>query len=268
MMRPAVSFFLVIVALCTFTVLTGCTQPAEQAVGPIRLSVVFDNIPGNERLQTAWGYACLVEGYEKNLLFDTGGDGGILLANMRSMEINPGTIDTVLLSHSHGDHTNGLEALCKENPEVTVYLLDAFPEQLKRAAARTAACVVAVDEPVEIVDGVTTTGRMGTSIAEESLILETRKGLVVLTGCAHPGIVAILEKASELSSSGIHLVMGGFHLPRNSKQETLAIIERFRELGVQKVAASHCTGDEAIALFREAYGEDFVETGCGAVIDL
>jgi 7,8-dihydropterin-6-yl-methyl-4-(beta-D-ribofuranosyl)aminobenzene 5'-phosphate synthase len=109
---------------------------------------------------------------------------------------------------------------------------------------------------------------MGDSIVEESLALDTPQGLIVVTGCAHPGIVDIVRRSMELVPGEIHLVMGGFHLGRLPREDVLDIIEEFKSMGVKKVAPTHCTGDMAIRLFREAYGEDFIEAGCGAVIEI
>lgn len=91
---------------------------------------------------------------------------------------------------------------------------------------------------------------------------------MVVTGCAHPGIVRIAETAGRLTGKRIHLLMGGFHLMGADRGEIQAIIGRLRALGVEKIAPSHCTGDAAIAQFRKAWGKDFVEGGLGAVIEV
>jgi 7,8-dihydropterin-6-yl-methyl-4-(beta-D-ribofuranosyl)aminobenzene 5'-phosphate synthase len=87
-----------------------------------------------------------------------------------------------------------------------------------------------------------------------------------MTGCAHPGIVQIVERAQELFGGPIHLVMGGFHLGNKSVAQIDAIVAAFRSLGVERVAPSHCTGDLAIEKFRQEYGEDFIQAGVGRVI--
>lgn len=90
--------------------------------------------------------------------------------------------------------------------------------------------------------------------------------MVVITGCAHPGIVSILKKSGELTNGSVYLVIGGFHLSGTSEQEIKNIVERFRNLGVKKVALCHCTGDRAIQLFKEKYKNDFIKAGVGKVI--
>jgi 7,8-dihydropterin-6-yl-methyl-4-(beta-D-ribofuranosyl)aminobenzene 5'-phosphate synthase len=92
---------------------------------------------------------------------------------------------------------------------------------------------------------------------------------VVVTGCAHPGILAILRRAREVTPGEIALVLGGFHLVRTPEPELGTIVRAFRrEFGVKRVAATHCTGDEAIAAFRDAYGADFIPVGAGKALSL
>jgi 7,8-dihydropterin-6-yl-methyl-4-(beta-D-ribofuranosyl)aminobenzene 5'-phosphate synthase len=88
--------------------------------------------------------------------------------------------------------------------------------------------------------------------------------LIVMTGCAHPGIVEIVRRAKAYGE--VYLVMGGFHLGDKSAREVDAIIAELKRLGVRQVAPCHCTGDEAIQLFRAAFGADFIQAGAGAVI--
>ena len=121
-------------------------------------------------------------------------------------------------------------------------------------------------ESAEITNGVYTTGEMGRGIIEQGLAVRTTKGLVVITGCAHPRIAEIARRAKEVVGGEVHLVLGGFHLGSASEARIKKIIADFRQLGVQKVAPCHCTGDKAIGLFRETYGEDFVQTGAGTIL--
>lgn len=77
----------------------------------IQLTVVYDNYAFQPGLKTAWGFACLIEGFEKTILFDTGGDAVIFRHNMEKLKIDPQSIDALVLSHAHWDHQNGIPAL-------------------------------------------------------------------------------------------------------------------------------------------------------------
>jgi len=236
--------------------------------GRIRLQVVFNNVPYKQGLETSWGFACVIERPDATLLFDTGDNGDILLSNMRHLGLDPDKVGAVVLSHFHWDHTGGLEAFLLRNPNVTVYMPASFPGEFQQAVASFGASVVAVSGPRSLMDRTYSTGEMGAAIPEQALVLETKEGLVLITGCAHPGVADMAERAKTQFKKDLYLVMGGFHLGGMGEHEILDVIQRLQALGVQKVAPSHCTGEKAIHMFREAWGEDFVEGGLGADITL
>lgn len=110
---------------------------------------------------------------------------------------------------------------------------------------------------------------MSIAIAMPAALLQTEAGTVVITGCAHPGIVRIVEAAKKiLPKDDIALVMGGFHLLNYGDDEILKIIERFKALGVRYAAASHCSGEKARDLFTRQYAERFISLGAGSVTTL
>ena len=149
----------------------------------VALTVVFDNNPFDPRLRTSWGFAAWLEYGDRTVLFDIGGDGRLLLSNMAMLGLDPRTIDIVVLSHIHGDHTGGLASLLAVNPQVSVYLPHAFPTRFKEQVRAAGAAVVEVDAPIETrsVPGLWSTGQMGTGIVEQSLVARTEKGMVVVT---------------------------------------------------------------------------------------
>jgi 7,8-dihydropterin-6-yl-methyl-4-(beta-D-ribofuranosyl)aminobenzene 5'-phosphate synthase len=242
--------------------------PTKEIMEPktLTLTIVYDNNAYDPRLKTAWGFSCLIEYQGQVILFDTGGDSPTLLANMATLGIDPSEIERVVLSHIHGDHTDGLSGLLPMAGDgLTVFVPQSFPARFKDAV-RTRTHLVEVHEPREIGEGVYTTGELGTGIIEQSLVIRTDEGLVVVTGCAHPGIVEIVRKAKALSGDEVYLVLGGFHLGGKSRKEIEGILSEFRRLGVRKVAPCHCTGEQAIRMFRQEYGEDFIQAGAGKVI--
>jgi len=105
---------------------TPVSQPGEdqtQAVdGEIMITIVYDNNAGREDLTTSWGFSCVVQGLEKTILFDTGGNGRILMSNMQKVGLDPQQIDAVVISHSHGDHTGGLASFLDWRGKVPVYI--------------------------------------------------------------------------------------------------------------------------------------------------
>ena len=241
----------------------------------MEFTVVYDNNVYDAALRTAWGFACWVETPEGAVLFDTGGDGPTLLGNLARMGLDPQVIDAVVLSHAHGDHTGGLAGLLDTGVRPMVYVPAAFPASFK-ADVRTRTDLVEVTGPVEILPGVHTTGQVGSGIVEQALAVETGEGLVVVTGCAHPGVVEMVRRAREALPSPrpspyqgervVALVMGGFHLKDTGQAQIEAIIADLRNLGVQRVAPCHCTGDRARRAFAEAFGAEFFPAGAGWTI--
>jgi len=234
---------------------------------PLTITVVYDNHEVDQRLKSAWGFSALVEYRSQTLLFDTGGDGPTLMENLRNLGKDPTQIERVMLSHAHGDHTGGLSALFEHGARPVVYLLASFPGPFRRQAARRTE-VIEVKPGLSIAEGFYTTGDMGGSIPEQALVIQTDQGLVIITGCAHPGIVEIVAQSRQMFSGRVRLVLGGFHLGNKSEAEIGMILKEFRRLKVEQVAPCHCTGERAIAMFAAEYGEDFIQAGVGKVISL
>ena len=229
----------------------------------IRIVSVYDNYQADHNLTTAWGFGCVVKTPNELILFDTGGDSRILLSNMEKLNISPSSIRKVVISHIHGDHTGGLEEFLERNNNVTVFIPSSFPRSFKDMVTWKGAELAEVSGPENISDFVYTTGELYGPPEEQSLIIDSRKGMVIITGCAHPGIVSIVKKAKELMPENkVYLVLGGFHSP------PVSCVKEFKELGVEKVAPSHCTGDVVREEFRKKYKENFIEYGVGKTIEI
>lgn len=233
---------------------------------PVTITVVFDNNAYRPGLETAWGFACIVQLGDRSILFDTGADGRMLLANMAALGFHPDELATVVLSHAHADHTEGLDALLKANPDVTVFLPQAFPASFKDRVRTLGAQVVEVSGPVEIAPGLWSTGQMGSDIIEQALAVQTVSGLTVITGCAHPGIVEMTRKAREVGNGEIDLVLGGFHLSAARSAAVQQVASGLHELGVARVAPCHCTGAGAVAQLATAFGEGYQRCGVGLIV--
>jgi 7,8-dihydropterin-6-yl-methyl-4-(beta-D-ribofuranosyl)aminobenzene 5'-phosphate synthase len=235
---------------------------------PIRISVIVDNYAASADTKTNWGFSCLIEGAEKTILFDAGADPDIFMHNVAQMKIDLSRVQQVVISHDHGDHTGGLLPALARSRNASVYLLSAFSPELQKNIKGAGAGVLFADQSRELCPSVFVSGSLGTQIKEQALIVNTGKGLVVITGCAHPGIVSMLKKIKEEFARDIYLVLGGFHLLELQDTQVKDIIGQFRTLGVTQCGATHCTGDKAIALFKEAYGADYVSLGAGRVFQV
>jgi 7,8-dihydropterin-6-yl-methyl-4-(beta-D-ribofuranosyl)aminobenzene 5'-phosphate synthase len=234
----------------------------------VQFKIVGDNRVWDKRLKASWGFSCLVG---KALLFDTDEDEITLRFNMKMLRISPQDLTTIVISHDHYDHTGGLSGVLKQNPRARVYGLSNFSASFKQRVRDFGAELIEKDEFSQIAPGIYLTGELTASfgrgsLPEQSLVVKTDPGLVIITGCSHPGIVRILEKVKNNLKEPIYLVLGGFHLMEKAKGMIEIIVKEFHELGVKKVAPTHCTGEEAIGLFREEYKENFLPAGVGKII--
>jgi 7,8-dihydropterin-6-yl-methyl-4-(beta-D-ribofuranosyl)aminobenzene 5'-phosphate synthase len=249
------------------------SPPAVQA-GALRITVLYDNTAADARFQEAWGFAALIEYRGHTLLMDAGGDPRILRRNLDSLGIAPSRIEAIVLTHAHSDHAAGLQALADSGVRRPLYLLGATPQALQELIRNLTGGTLTLVEAAprqELIPGVFTTGEMmdpAVRIPEQSLVIPTDSGLVVVTGCAHQGVVGVVRRATEMFSGPVRLVLGGFHLGNKSAAEIGQVVSDFRALGVRRVGATHCTGDLAIAQFAEAYGSDYVRLGAGRVLVL
>jgi len=232
----------------------------------IQMTIVYDNNHFDEKLNTDWGFSCLIEGLVKSILFDTGSNGQILLSNMEKLRIRPDKIDLVFLSHAHRDHTGGLDALLGENSKIDVWVPEFFSSSFKNSIKKRGAVIKEVEKFQKICDNAYTTGVISGWIKEQSLMLDTDKGLIVITGCAHPRITKIIATAKKLLKKDIYMVFGGFHLAGFEKGELKEILGKFIELGIKKVGPCHCSGDDARDFFAKEYKENFIKIGVGKEI--
>ncbi len=201
----------------------------------MKIKIVYDN-NAEKGFKSGWGFSCLIENKEK-VLFDTGADSETLLYNMKQLNINPEIIGVVVLSHNHGDHIGGLKGFLKSNGnKAKVIESDSF------------------SKPTQICEGIYSTGKLGTFIKEQSLIIKTNKGVIVLVGCSHPGLENIIDKAKQFGK--VYSIIGGFH--GFSKLEKLK--------GIELIAPCHCT--QFKQEIKQKYPASYKEVKAGSVIEV
>jgi len=185
----------------------------------MKITIVYDNkiVKDLKDLKAGWGFSCFIQTKEKNILFDTGWDGDMLVSNMQLLGLNPQDIDLVIISHSHWDHCGGLARLLNLNSSLDVYVPKSFSKHLKEEIEKRAN-IYEVQKLTEIypeiyttgeIEGSVITGKIKILIREQSLIILSIKGLIVITGCAHSGIDKILDLANKLGK--VYGLLGGFH---------------------------------------------------------
>jgi 7,8-dihydropterin-6-yl-methyl-4-(beta-D-ribofuranosyl)aminobenzene 5'-phosphate synthase len=211
----------------------------------MKITIIYDNRAFNKILDPDWGFSCLIETPAKNILFDTGAKGDILLSNMRILQIDPSTVDLVFISHKHWDHIGGLSDFLKLNP-VKVYIPASCP---KPTYAKE---VITITKPFDICENIYSTGELDNF--EQSLVIKQDQNIVVVTGCSHPGVGKILEAASR--SGRVNILVGGLH-GFNDYQ----LIEN-----LEFACPVHCT--RHIQDIKDRYPGKYIEGGAGKVIEI
>jgi 7,8-dihydropterin-6-yl-methyl-4-(beta-D-ribofuranosyl)aminobenzene 5'-phosphate synthase len=211
----------------------------------MKITIVYDNCLSKSGLRTGWGFSALIEvGGTPPLLFDTGADGAALLYNMKELGIDPGQIGIIVISHAHGDHTGGLASVLEVNEDAEIYVPASFWGTIIGRKVKI------VTTPVQVSQDIFTVGEL--QGIEQSLAIKTSKGVVVVAGCSHPGVGAILDAAS--FHGKVYGIVGGLH----------GFHDFSRLDGLSLICPCHCTQhkSELRSLFRDHY------VACGAGLEL
>lgn len=237
----------------------------------VRIIVLVDNEPSksNMELKAAWGISLYVKARDVSFLFDTGPSPEVLEHNCRVLGVDLSNISFVFISHEHGDHTGGLPYIAKMAPNVPVYVPSGMSHSALRRIEDLGLNVIEVEGPLQILEGVASTGPlMSGSLAEHGLILNLQgKGMVLLVGCAHPGVDRMLLNAT-IFSENIFGVIGGFHLTGASETRLEQIAKVFKDLNLRLIVPLHCSGKKAKDFFKERFAEAYLDAQTGSVIEL
>jgi 7,8-dihydropterin-6-yl-methyl-4-(beta-D-ribofuranosyl)aminobenzene 5'-phosphate synthase len=225
----------------------------------MKTTILYDNTVYREGLglRSDWGFAALVESRGRKVLFDTGANGGILLSNMERLSVDPGSVSDVFISHAHFDHTGGLAAFLSRNPRVKIWTPPSFrfagvlPGSLKSAGDGAFPEAVTVRGPRKLREGFFSTGELEN--IEQSLCVESGRGIVVVAGCSHPKMEMILSAAALFGK--VYGIIGGLH---GNPPESLG--------NLQLVCATHCTRYKP--QIQALYHHRYVEGGVGRIIEV
>ncbi|MFX1392963.1 MAG: MBL fold metallo-hydrolase [Promethearchaeota archaeon] len=194
-----------------------------------KIIVVFDNRCAKNGYLTGFGFSALIfNNFTQNyLLFDTGGNGNILIHNIKKVEVNISEIKKVVISHNHHDHAGGLEAIYNLNPNIEIFTTNNF-KSYKRAFPE--AKIYSILDLTEIEENVFLSGQLGIHLKEQALFLKTKYNqFILIVGCTHPGLENFIIKAQNITD--IKGVLGGFHEFR--KYSYLK--------GIEFIIPCHCT---------------------------
>ena len=288
-------------ALGSAWAIAGCFAPESSAATapPPHITVLFDAFGQDAAMTKDWGYSALVQIGGKRILFDTGGNSDILARNAKAKGVDLSKLDFVVLSHRHSDHLGGLSYLLRVNPKIRIYapkenfgvfgfdLPGTFyrrteslpprmryydgkpPETMRFGTAFPGANIQSIDKTTEVAPGVTLIALVSDTpgtreLKELSLAIDTPYDLVLMVGCSHPGIEAIVAEAVKINRH-VHLIAGGFHLVVSQDDVIDRVVSALHDTyKVDYVAPGHCTGEPAFAALQKAFGPRYVYAGLGS----
>ena len=292
----------------------GPARRPKLGSGPRVPAPVLDSGEAFDALRAEHGFAALVSfsrgDQDHSVLFDTGLSPDGLVENMRRLELTPGDVEAIVLSHGHFDHVGGMDGLVRElgTANLPVFL---HPEAWNRrrialpgrAPVRIAAPsrgalegagfgIVERREPSFLMhDALLVTGEVDRTTSfeqglapthqayrdgewgpdqlvldDQALVANVRgRGLVVVTGCGHAGIVNTLRYVIKLTACNrLHAVIGGFHLTGSRFEPLIGpTCDAFAALAPDFLVPAHCTGWKATHALAARFPDAFLQNSVG-----
>jgi 7,8-dihydropterin-6-yl-methyl-4-(beta-D-ribofuranosyl)aminobenzene 5'-phosphate synthase len=237
----------------------------------MKIKVIATGSSRWDRFIRRWGVSFLIG---EDILFDTFGDPKVFLKNAKRVGVNFDAIRHIVLSHDDWDHIAGLWDFIEKYKNLTVYICPNFRQDVKDRIKSFGVPFIEVNGLFKIKDGVFSTGEIEAfsgerKIYEQALAVKYLKQITIITGCAHPGIVRIVNIVrGHFCKEKDYAVMGGFHLKDSSELQIKKVISDLRDMKISRVAPMHCTGKLAQRIFKKEYGIDFMETKAGSVVEI
>jgi len=270
----------------------------------IRLAILIEDTVSEARFLGEHGLSIWIEYADKRVLFDTGQSDN-LIQNAHLLGVNLTKADAIVISHGHYDHTGGLVSVLKLAAQARIYLHPAATESkfsqkpscVNRIGMSEAAKkaiqgrdIIWTAVPAQLFPGISVTGQVprlndyedvggafyvdedcrksDQLLDDQTLFIESKKGLIVIFGCAHAGVINTLGYISQLTGEKtIYAVIGGMHLLHAGAPRIEKTIEIFKRYRIQKIFPMHCTGQKAIDAMKDAFGDKCESLGAGGIIN-
>ncbi len=268
--------------------------------------MLSDNIADSKsELKGEWGLSFHIEEGEKTYLLDTGAS-SLFAKNAVKLGIDLSQVDTGILSHSHYDHSDGMDKFFSLNSKAPFYISSKCEDNcygkrfifskyigIKRGLTKKYADrIIRVKGSIKLFDGVHLICHTSENLHtigkktglykkingkftpddfdhEQSLVFETEKGLVIFNSCSHAGPKNILsEIKSAFPENNVYAYLGGLHLYRSNEEEIRRMAEILKESSLQLIVTGHCTGDKAYKILKNVLGDRLSQLSVGKVIEI
>lgn len=232
----------------------------------MKITLLAQGSTTQERAREYWGVAFLIG---RDMILDTFGNAQALMRSLKKHNVDLLRIKHIVVSHDHWDHTNGLWRLLPFCPKASVYVCRRVSKELKQKIFAFGVKVVEVEKTTLVAPGIYTTGqlkgRVGEQVIyEQSLVLPSSKGFVLLAGCAHPGIDRIVSFVCRKFRQRPFWIAGGFHLKSSAPAVVQKIARSLIKKGVKRVSPFHCTGEAAAQIFCDTFGAGYIPWPAGS----
>jgi 7,8-dihydropterin-6-yl-methyl-4-(beta-D-ribofuranosyl)aminobenzene 5'-phosphate synthase len=240
-------------------------------VESVKITTIVDNKTLNDELQSTWGLSFFVSVTIKdrnfNILMDTSGSAPAFFHNVGRLGIKLESINAIFISHGHGDHCGVLPQVLHTVSRPVMVYVPAYRFFNVDYLQKLGGIQIVTDRATTLFPGCMSTGDLGGGVTEHSLVIQVKnRGLVILTGCSHPGVIRIIEKACEVSGvSKVYGVMGGFHISGDAAKY---VADYLKEIGVQIVSPCHCTSEDAKEIIKQTLGKNYVTNGSGLLLEI
>jgi 7,8-dihydropterin-6-yl-methyl-4-(beta-D-ribofuranosyl)aminobenzene 5'-phosphate synthase len=197
-----------------------------------------------------WGVSFLVN---KSILFDTFNKFSHLSKNLHRFNVDAIKINNIVISHNHYDHIGGLTGFINEYKNINVYFSENPNSFYKVSNIIINNDILQLDKNIYIIN------ITNNNTKEQSLVIKTKKGLIVLVGCSHPGIVDIVKTIKDKFNDNIYALIGGFHLMNKGYNEIKNIAYELKNHEITIVAPTHCSGFIAERIFKNIFPDGFLK---------
>lgn len=225
------------------------------------ISIIVDNY-SREGFLSEWGLSLYIETDYWSMIFDADTNSRVLATNLSRLGIDLNNVDFAFLSHHHGDHYGGFKYIGRVRPNLRIFIPPGDTEYLRSWGLNP----VVINKSEVIAENAWSTGPLNLalwSIREHAFTFYVEgKGLVVVVGCSHPGLLKLVKKAMEVSGKNdIYLVIGGFHELDCDEADELANVTKY-------IAPLHCSSSSVREYIRNKYSDKYLELRGGDVIKL